>query len=62
MARRTKTVATVNVARANAGRSVLTWNAKIKRAVAARGSYSLVVTAVTTAADKASAKASLRIT
>jgi Ice-binding-like/Bacterial Ig-like domain/Collagen triple helix repeat (20 copies) len=56
-----KVVATVTVAKRKAGHSVLTWNGKIKRKFAARGVYSVVVSAVTPAGASASVKATLRI-
>jgi Ice-binding-like/Bacterial Ig-like domain/Collagen triple helix repeat (20 copies) len=57
-----KVVATMTVAKRKAGHSVLTWNGKIKRKFAARGTYSVVVSAVTPSGVSASAKATLRIT
>jgi Ice-binding-like/Bacterial Ig-like domain len=56
-----KVVATLHVAR-KAGSSTLTWNAKIKRAFAARGVYAVAVSAVALSGASATAKATLRIT
>jgi hypothetical protein len=56
-----KVVARTTVAHRKAGRSVLTWNDKIKRRFAPRGAYSVVVGAVTPSGATASAKAKLRI-
>jgi hypothetical protein len=57
-----KKVAATSFARHKAGSSVLTWNAKIKRAFASRGAYTVVVTAVTPTGVTATVKAALRIT
>ena len=57
-----RVVATMIVARAHAGRSVLNWNGRVKRGFAARGAYMVVVTAVTTSGASASVKGTLRIT
>jgi hypothetical protein len=55
-------VATMVVAHVKAGRSVLTWNGKVKRGFAPRGTYSVVVRAVTASGASARAKTTLRIT
>jgi hypothetical protein len=56
-----KVVATMRVAHRKAGHSILTWNGKIKRGFAPRGTYSVAVSAVTPSGASASAKATLRI-
>jgi exonuclease VII large subunit len=57
-----KVVARMTFARLKAGHSVLTWNGKVKKEFAPRGSYSVVVKAVTPSGASASVKAALRIT
>jgi hypothetical protein len=57
-----KVVARMSFARRQAGHSVLTWNGKVKGKLAPRGSYSVVVRAVTTSGASASVRGTLRIT
>jgi Ice-binding-like/Bacterial Ig-like domain/Collagen triple helix repeat (20 copies)/FlgD Ig-like domain len=57
-----KVVANIVFPRRKAGHSVLTWDGKGKKGFAARGSYSVVVRAMTTSGASASVKATLRIT
>jgi hypothetical protein len=55
-------VATMVVAHVKAGHSVLSWNGKVKRGFAPRGTYSVVVRAVSASGASATARAALRIT
>jgi hypothetical protein len=57
-----KVVAITPGAEHTAGRSVLVWNGRIKREFAPRGTYTLVVTAVTASGASATAKTPLRLT
>ena len=57
-----KEVATMAAARHGAGHFVLIWSGKIHRASAPRGTYMIVVSAVTPSGSSASARAPLRFT
>ena len=57
-----RVVARMTIAHRKAGHSVLTWNGKLKRGFAPRGTYSVVVGAVTPIGASASVTATLRIT
>ncbi len=54
-------VARLSTTRRMAGRSSLTWNTKIKRKLAARGAYKIMVRAVSPTGDAARVAATLRI-
>jgi Ice-binding-like/Bacterial Ig-like domain len=57
-----KVVYTTLGAQHTAGRSLLTWNGKIKREFAPRGTYTLLVTAVIASGASTTAKTQLRLT